>query len=464
MSSKFDRQHDGRDDGLYEAPTGGAHEGPSDGAHEGPYGGARPGGRDGGARPGGRDGGGAERSGTAGGGAERSGQDSGNQAQYERHGGNEAVNSGPSTHGDEGAHDAPDTSGEGEAAGRETSAAPSATSAAPSASGGPGGGLDADELAVRDLLQGAVRELEPSDHALDHLRRAVPARRARKRQAVVGMAAAALFFGTAVPALVHVTSSPNGGDDHPSAVGHSSEVPGGNDSARVTGGGEQGRDKPTGKDDERGKDKDDEGGKGKDKGGTEPGGGSTAGADPTATEAVTATTCDAAQLGSATATAEPPDAEGKVYGSFRVANTSDAECTVGGAGSVVFATQGAADPAKVSVVDHAAGDAATRLPDPAAGPTSVVLKPGTAYEVRFAWVPSEACQSPGASPDPTPTGDGTSGGTEQSGTQTQLGAEEGASDGAVTITHTAEPGAPSAATTISGCAGTIYRTGVLAAS
>ncbi|MDI3420375.1 hypothetical protein [Streptomyces luteolus] len=368
---------------------------------------------------------------------DRLGRNSGNAAQYEQHGGNEPVNNGPSTHGDEGEHESP------------------ADSAA---------GLDADELLVRNLLQDAVQELEPSDQALDHLRRAVPARRARKRQAVVGMAAAALFIGTAVPALVHVTGSPSADDDHPSAVGHSSQVPGGNGSARVTGGSEQGGDQPSGKDDEGAKGKDDEGGKGKGKGGTEPGEGSTAGADPKATEAITATTCDAAQLGSATATAEPPDAEGKVYGTFRVANTSDAECTVGGAGSVVFAAQGAADPAKINVVDHAAGDAATRLPDPATNPTSVVLKPGTAYEVRFAWVPSESCPGPGASPDPTPTGDGASGGTEQSGMDPQLGAEEGPSDGTVSVTHTAEPGAPSAATTLAGCAGTIYRTGVLTAS
>ncbi|MDI3407797.1 hypothetical protein [Streptomyces cavernicola] len=386
-----------------------------------------------------------------------------NEAQYDQHGGNEAVNSGPHTHGSESTPSERGDASGSEPAGRDSSREPSGADPSVESSAGPSD-LGPDELAVRRLLQGAVQQLEPSDQALDHLRRAVPARRARKRQAVVGMAAAALFIGTAVPALVHVTSSPSGNDDHPSAVGHSSEVPGGNDSAKVTGGGEQGGDKPAGKGDEGGKEKGDDGGKGKGSGDTEPGEGSTAGADPTATEAITAVTCDAAQLGSATATAEPPDAEGKVYGTFRVSNTSDAECTVGGAGSVVFAAQGAADPAKINVVDHASGDAATRLPDPAAGPTSIVLGPGMAYEVRFAWVPSESCPGPGASPDPTPTGDGTSGGTEQSGTTTQLGGEEGPSDGSVTVTHTAEPGAPSAATTIAGCAGTIYRTGVLAAS
>ncbi|WP_312866505.1 hypothetical protein [Streptomyces boluensis] len=364
------------------------------------------------------------------------------------------MNSGPSPHGTPSTPDAPNTP--------KTPDAPSAPEELfpPAAEGEPG----ADELALRRLLQGAVQDLEPSDAALDRLRRAVPARRARKRQAVVGAAAVALLIGTAVPALVHVAASPSANDDHPSAVGHSSEVPGGTGTTEQTGGGDQGRDKPSGKDDTGGKGKGDGTGTGKGDGSTEPGTGTSAGANPTATEAVTATTCDAAQLGSATATAEPADAEGKVYGTFRIANTSDAECTVGGAGSVVFAAQGAADPAKINVVDHSSGDAANRLPDPATGPISLVLKPGMAYEVRFAWVPSENCPGPGASPDPTPTGDGASGGTEQSGTQTQLGGAEGPSDGTVSVTHTAEPGAPSAATTIAGCAGTIYRTGILAAS
>ncbi|MEU2881273.1 hypothetical protein ABZ651_34915, partial [Streptomyces sp. NPDC007070] len=45
-------------------------------------------------------------------------------------------------------------------------------------------GLDSDELDLRRMLHRAVEDVEPRDGALDHLRRAVPARRARKRQAV----------------------------------------------------------------------------------------------------------------------------------------------------------------------------------------------------------------------------------------------------------------------------------------
>ena len=47
-------------------------------------------------------------------------------------------------------------------------------------------GLDSDELALRRMLHHAVQQMEPRDGTLDHLRRAVPARRARKRQATVG--------------------------------------------------------------------------------------------------------------------------------------------------------------------------------------------------------------------------------------------------------------------------------------
>ncbi|MGW4705839.1 hypothetical protein ACWEP1_36530, partial [Streptomyces sp. NPDC004285] len=71
----------------------------------------------------------------------------------------------------------------------------------------PGPGEGGDELALRRLFQDAVGDLEPSLGSLEHLRRAVPARRARKRQAIVGAAAAAVLIGTAVPAFVHVAAS-----------------------------------------------------------------------------------------------------------------------------------------------------------------------------------------------------------------------------------------------------------------
>ncbi|MFF3642723.1 hypothetical protein [Streptomyces sp. NPDC002564] len=325
----------------------------------------------------------------------------------------------------------------------------------------------ADELALRRLLHEAVQEIEPDDRALDHLRKAVPARRARKRQAVVGLAAAALFIGTAVPALVHVTNSSGDADDRTSIAGNSQEAQGGSSQGKDPEGGKKG----SGEKPDRSKDKDHKDKKdkkdGKEKGGT--GGGGTGSPDPSTSEAASSPVCDAAQLG-ATGSAGTPEADNKVYGSFRVSNISDSSCTVEAAGAVGAVAQGAADAAKVGVVDHTSGDQATGLPDPSQEASPLVLQPGASYEVRFAWVPSESCPSDGGEPSPNPTpSEGGSGATEggtPDGTTTQLGRTDGGTaDGSVAISLTAEAGAPSASTTIgNACAGTVYRTGVLPAS
>ncbi|WP_246201550.1 hypothetical protein [Streptomyces alboniger] len=330
------------------------------------------------------------------------------------------------------------------------------------------GELGSDELALRRMMRRAVEEIEPSERSLEHLRHAVPARRARKRQAVVGLAAAALFIGTAVPALVHVTNSRGGSDDRPSIAGNSQEAQGGSGQGKGPDSGRKDADRKPGKSKEKGK-KDKKGKKdGKGKGGT--GGGGTGSPDPGASEAATSPACSAAQL-SATGTAGPADADNKVYGSFRVTNVSGSSCTVEAAGAVSTTAQGAADPAKITVVDHTAGDAAGALPDPSLEASPLVLQPGTAYEVRFAWVPSETCPTDGGNeptPNPTPTdsGGGTTEGGTTDGTAPQLERTDGGvADGSVVISLTAESGAPSAATTVSNaCAGTIYRTGILPAS
>ena len=162
-----------------------------------------------------------------------------------------------------------------------------------------------------------------------------------------------------------------------------------------------------------------------------------------------------------------PDSTGTVYGSFAVSNVSTTACAVSGTGSVATVTQGAADAAKISVANHVTGDAATGLPDPSTEVTSLVLQPGTSYLVRFAWVPSETCPTTNEpSPDPSPTDAGTVGGTstDSGGTSTQLVTEDGAADGSVTVSYTDQTGTATASTTISNaCAGTVYRTGVLAA-
>ncbi|MER6158834.1 hypothetical protein ABT147_25315 [Streptomyces sp. NPDC001868] len=335
---------------------------------------------------------------------------------------------------------------------------------------GIGGSEPDDELVLRNLLLQAVSDIEPRDGTLEHLRRAVPARRARKRQAVVGMAAAALFIGTAIPALVHVSNSA-GSDVNPSIMGNGSQTQGSAETKGQTGGGRasggsSGGSKESGKD--SGKDKDDKG-KGEHNG-------TTGGAQATPTTAAS-TLCTAGQLGGG-GSVGAPDSGGAVYGTFRVSNISGTSCTVTGAGSVSAIPQGAADASKITVATHVAGDAATGLPDPSLSLAQLVLAPGSAYEVQFAWVPSEPCPTStdggttdggtgGTDPttDPTPTGEATPGTTTDgsNSVSTQLFTEDGVADGSVLVAHTTEGGIATFSTTVANaCAGVVYQTGLLA--
>ncbi|MEU4655755.1 hypothetical protein AB0G32_17715 [Streptomyces sp. NPDC023723] len=336
-----------------------------------------------------------------------------------------------------------------------------------------GDGLAPDEAALRRLLHQTVQEVEPRDGALEQLRRAVPARRARKRQAAVGMAAAALFIGTAIPALVHVSNSTGPGAD-PSVAGNASQAQGGAGQGKNPAGGqsatvgsaEQGQDQ--GEAGRKEKEKDQE---------TAAGGGSATGADPSTSSGTGTAVCAADQLGSAVGSSAAPDSTGVVYGSFRVSNVSSAGCTVGGPGSVGVSALGAADATRIGTARHVAGDPATGLPDPSLEAGQLLLEPGGAYEVRFAWVPSATCPTTGGgdtggtgdpSPDPSPTetGTGTTGTTSTTtGTTTQLVVDDAPADGSVAVTYTAQTGSGSATATVSNaCAGTVYWTGVLAGS
>ncbi|MEV6835822.1 hypothetical protein AB0N17_15095 [Streptomyces sp. NPDC051133] len=342
----------------------------------------------------------------------------------------------------------------------------------------PDTGLAPDELALRRMLHSAVDDVQPRTGTLDHLRRAVPARRARKRQAAVGMAAAALFVGTAIPALVHVSGA-GGSDPNTAMAGQSSQTQGGTGPGKDKGadtGGDKGAGSASVKPDK-------EPGKSGDKGRTSGSGtGATGGANPSATTATGVPLCTAAQLGSATGSADAPDTAGIVYGTFRVVNVSSAACTVSGPGTVTPTAQGAADPAKITATRHVAGDAASSLPDPSLEVSGLVLQPGAAYLEKFAFVPSETCPTTGSgggsstggsdtggpSPDPSTSQDpgatdGADTGSTSSGTTTQLMTEDGTADGSVSITHTAADGSPSATAVVPGeCAGTVYYTGVLA--
>ncbi|KAF4410959.1 MULTISPECIES: hypothetical protein [Streptomyces] len=332
-----------------------------------------------------------------------------------------------------------------------------------------------DEQALKRLLQTVVDDIEPSPDSLEHLRRAVPARRARKRQAFVGGIAAVLFVGTAVPTFVHVASTGDTAEDRPANAASSERTQGG------TGGkydGDRNGNAPGAPGDESRekdgkKDPHDKGGK---KGGekSENGREGTAGgnSNPSETMAVSSPSCTSVQLGGGTSSVNAPDAEGKVYGSFRVVNVSDTACTVSGPGAVVATSQGNAEP--IAVVDHTLGDAATGLPDPAAEAAKLILKPRQAYEVRFAFVPAGGspggCPTPGTSPDPGDSAGGSSGSptTMSASESPQTTVDEQpppAPAGSVLLSHTPEgDDAAVQATVPEVCSGTIYRTGVLTAS
>ncbi|WP_338677636.1 hypothetical protein V1460_35185 [Streptomyces sp. SCSIO 30461] len=326
---------------------------------------------------------------------------------------------------------------------------------------------DFDELGLRRMLHEAVDDLAPSDGTLERLHKAVPARRARKRQALVGAAASVVLLGLAVPAFVKVAESGALDPAKPVNAGHGEQAQGGtgDEAGNGTGDMESGGDRP---------------GQERSRSG-EPGPTTSpdAQASTTASESPvaqvvpeasippTTPACGSEQLVVDGTEVGAPDAEGKVYGAFRIANTSGTSCAVTEAGTVAFHTAGAADAAKISVVDHVAGDAATGLPDPAPEPTALLLVPAASYEVKFAFVPSETCPTTTASPDSTPPADGGSSGVateaDGSGAEPQLGAaDDGPADGSITVSHVAAAGGPTAEVTIpEACAGTIYRTGVL---
>jgi hypothetical protein len=178
--------------------------------------------------------------------------------------------------------------------------------------------------------------------------------------------------------------------------------------------------------------------------------------------------CTGADLGDPVGFAGVPASDGTVYGWFKVSNTSSAACVITGVGSVTAVAQGSADPTRVPVVDHTAGDPATGLPDTSA--MSLLVQPGAAYEVRFAWIPASGggasgCQSTMTPPaTATPTDGATAGGSTDGNTSPTTKATATASPG-ITLTHTPEAGRPAASTTLAdACAGTVYKTGILSAT
>ncbi|MER7291320.1 hypothetical protein [Streptomyces lydicus] len=358
--------------------------------------------------------------------------------------------------------------------------------------GGSGGGHDhgrshptggfGGEDDLRRLLQSRVGDLEPAPDALDQLRRAVPARRQRRRHALVGAAAALLLGGTSIPAMVHVANLADGSPDRAANAASSQRAHDGAEGAHGEGT-EQAGPRPPGKDGAK-PGAGEPAGKGKSTEKNGAGHGAGAGTPaPDETMDVTSPACSRDQLGQGTGTVRPADSAGRVYGSFRVVNTSGAACSVEGGGTVGVVAQGSTNPDRIHVVDHTSGDEATGLPDPATTPDQLVLKPGEAYEVQFAWIPESGggttgCVSPGPSPTPDPTkdpgqspdagattaGDG-GGGSGQAGGDEGSAGGGGAASGGIVLSHTPEAGEPAAADAkvSDACAGTVYRTEALAA-
>lgn len=359
--------------------------------------------------------------------------------------------------------------------------------------GGPGGdggdGGDSEmEAELRRMLHQRVGHLEPAPESLAYLRHAIPARRAQRRRALAGAAAAVVLAGVGVPSLIGTGLMPgltgdtqsNSGGSHEQA--QSAGGAGGQGDAQGPGNAAGGAD----------------GGASGGKGSKSPSpseGGETEGAGSNDDIAASAPSCGRHQLGDGSAAEGPPDSSGKVYGSFRVVNTSGEACTVEGEGAVVAAARGIADTERINVLDHTAGDDAAGLPDPNLAASQLVLKPGQAYEVKWAWVPDE-CHPPGPpkpkaedgeGPGGRPGGNnGDSGGNGDDGEDSGgpagsgpggsgPGGDEGGPGGgdgdhtdkkaSVVLSHTPEVGDPAVAgTELEGaCAGTLYRTGVLAA-
>ncbi|MGW0394444.1 hypothetical protein ACWDYJ_26870 [Streptomyces sp. NPDC003042] len=363
-------------------------------------------------------------------------------------------------------------------------------------------GRSGDEQALRSLLAGAVGALEPAEGALERLRHAVPARRARKRNTLVGATAAIVLAGIVVPAALHLR------DDRGATAGHSAIAGHGATQGTTTGGpadphhngagagAQPSFTKPAGKDQEAGG----AGGQPVTRTSGSPSGGAVAGPSSAGASAGTSTGtgpgtgagpqppvaapgvpgCTAEQLG-VLGSARAPEADGKVYGSFKVTNVSARGCVVSSPDTVTAAPVDGPPPPQgsgVSVTGHTAGDPASGLlPDPSAEEPLLMLQPNTGYEVRFAWVPSaQSCPAATTGPTAEPSQEG----TQQTPTDTERSAsadgdgaaapappsEGPAEDPAgVEVSHTPGTpvaGAPVTQTTIpEACGGTVYRTGFI---
>lgn len=357
-----------------------------------------------------------------------------------------------------------ETSGSGGTHGSGGTGGPSgADGRAEPAGGGPGEILD-EEL-LRTLMRSAVQGIEGSPHALDHLRRAIPARRQHRRQALAGAVAAVLLAGMAIPALLRATDATHSDGAASQNVASSHAAAPGEDGHTSTWSGSDG---PPGRTSTA-----PGAGPSKPQPSVGPGIPTAVISSPSQSETPVVPACSSAQLGQGTGQAGTPDADGRVYGWFRLTNISTAACTVPGPGLVHAAAMGSADSSRIQVVDHSTGDPATGLP-PANGGSPFVLNPGEDYEVDFAWVPAAdgpggcpAPSSPPASPPPTPTPTDSSSPAADAGVAPDANSPQSGPDtptsmppGSVALSHTPAAGAPVVTGPVikNACAGTVYTT------
>ncbi|WP_079166896.1 hypothetical protein [Streptomyces oceani] len=339
----------------------------------------------------------------------------------------------------------------------------------------PDPGTGPDEESLRQLMRQSVLGLEPSPAALDELRRAVPRRRARKRQVLIGAVATVVVGAAAVPALSQGDLVPGGGSGSVRAGDERHEqsptVETGEDGG--TEGGSPGEERSSGKDG-RDPDHDDP---------SAPSDDETPRPDVDST-VTAAATCGSEQLGGGSTVVGAPDELGRVQGSFRVVNVSGTSCQVEGDGVIGASPQGTSRAGGVQVMRHTPGDP-SGLP-PAEGPAELVLEPGSAYVVKFSWVPDSTGASGGCAdtPPPNASGGATGDGPELGGVQGGAGTpnpstsgdagdtppdeggegDSGGGSGSVTLSHVPEQSEAAVADTVlpNACAGTVYRTGVLA--
>jgi hypothetical protein len=260
-------------------------------------------------------------------------------------------------------------------------------------------GPEPDDLAeeVRRRLHEAVAEVRPAPDALDRLRVAVPARRRRRRAAMIGTAGLAAALIVATPMLRTAADSDGSPRSNISRTNSSAAVqnvtdplptPDGGVSAGVPGDLDHSAPPsgqavtPTGT-----------GGSVAPTGGQSGTGHSAPPATAPASSAPPASTppappaCQATELFGEDALLGALGPDGLAYGVLQVRSNAAKDCVVAGPGVVVVASPPGNPVVQVSVVQHVRGDVAKSLPEPASSTSGITLKRGQSYEFQFAWQP-----------------------------------------------------------------------------